>query len=101
MVGGTGRVVEFDFANVKIKEQPPVPPYPAVARAARVQGKVVVEIVINPDGVPTQATAIEGPPLLRKFAEDYAMRWRFEPALLNGAPQWAKFKLIMPFRLTN
>jgi hypothetical protein len=34
-------------------------------------------------------------------AQDYAMGWRFEPALLNGQPQWAKFKLVMPFKLTN
>ena len=74
---------------------------PVFGRPRRVQGKVVVEIVINPEGVPTQATAVEGPPLLRKFAENYAMTWRFEPALMNGQPQWAKFKLIMPFRLTN
>jgi hypothetical protein len=49
--------------------------------------------------VPTSAVAKEGPPQLRPTAEAYAMQWKFEPAMLNGAPQYARFKLTMPFRL--
>jgi len=60
---------------------------------------VVVEVNIGPDGVPTAAHAKEGPPQLRAYAEAYAMKWRFEPALLNGVPQYARFTLTMPFRL--
>lgn len=101
VVGGKGKVVDFQYQMMRVRYQPPPPPYPPVARAARVMGLVIVEVVVNPDGVPVQANAIEGPPLLRKFAEDYAMQWRFEPPLWNGQPQWAKFKLEMPFRLAD
>lgn len=59
----------------------------------------MVEIVINPEGIPIQAMAIEGPPILRKFCEGYAMGWRFEPPLMDGKTQWARFKLVMPFKL--
>jgi protein TonB len=99
VVGGTGKVIDFDFAQVKIKYQPPPPPYPPLAKIAKIQGTVVVEITIGPDGVPTQANAKEGPPQLRPAAENYAMQWRFFPAELNGVPQYARFKLTMPFRL--
>jgi protein TonB len=92
-------VIDFDFSQVKIKYQPPAPPYPALAKIAKIQGTVVVEIVIGPDGVPTDAIAKEGPPQLRDYAASWAKTWRFEPAMLNGQPQYARFRLTMPFRL--
>ena len=94
-----GKVVDFDFSQIKVKLQPPPPPYPPLAKIAKIQGTVVVEIVVGLDGVPTKATALEGPPQLRPTAENYAMQWRFEPALLNGQPQMARFRLTMPFKL--
>jgi outer membrane biosynthesis protein TonB len=60
---------------------------------------VVVEIIVGLDGVPTSAVAKSGPPQLRPSAEAYAMQWRFEPALMNGQPQLARFILTMPFSL--
>jgi len=42
---------------------------------------------------------VEGPAQLRQTAENYAMGWKFEPAMLNGVAQTARFKLTMPFRL--
>lgn len=95
----TTHVVDFDFSQMKEKYRPPAPAYPPLARIARIQGTVVVEIVVGPDGIPISAKAIEGPAQLRKTAEDYAMQWKFEPALLNGVPQTARFKLTMPFHL--
>ncbi len=97
--GGTRRVVDFDFRQIKIKHQPPPPPYPPLAKIAAIQGTVVVELVIDTDGLTEQATALDGPPQLRASAESFAMQWRFEPALLNNAPQKARFRLTMPFRL--
>ena len=99
MGAGTSKVVDFDFSQIRVKLQPPPPPYPAMAKIAKIQGTVVVEIIIGADGVPISAHSVEGPPQLRGVAENYAMQWRFEPAMLNGVPQTAKFKLTMPFRL--
>ena len=97
--GAAGRVVDFDFSQMKTKYQPPPPAYPPLAKIARIQGTVVVEITVGTDGIPTSAHALEGPPQLRPVAEAYAMGWKFEPALLNGVPQTARFKLTMPFKL--
>lgn len=95
----TTKVVDFDFSQIKVKYQPPPPPYPPLAKIAKIQGTVVVEIIVGTDGIPTKATALEGPPQLRATAEQYALAWKFEPAMMNGAPQTARFKLTMPFRL--
>jgi protein TonB len=96
---GTTHVVDFDFSQMKVKFQPPPPVYPPLAKIARIQGTVVVEIIVGTDGIPTSAHAVEGPAQLRPVSEDYAMKWKFEPALLNGQPQTARFKLTMPYRL--
>ncbi|BDU77620.1 energy transducer TonB [Mesoterricola sediminis] len=96
---GTSHVVDFDFSQMKIKYQPPPPPYPALAKIAKIQGTVVVQIVVGPDGIPVSAKAIEGPAQLRQTAENYAMSWKFEPAMLNGVAQTARFVLTMPFKL--
>ena len=94
---GKGGLV--DFSQLKVKYQPPAPPYPALAKIAKIQGTVVVEVFIGSDGIPTSAVSKEGPPQLRPSAEGYAMQWRFEPAFLNGKPVPARFRLTIPFRL--
>lgn len=92
-------VVDFDFSQIRVKRQPPAPPYPIAAKLARVQGTVVLDLIIDPQGEPILAEAREGPVPLLLTAISYALDWRFEPARLNGVPQVARFRLTMPFRL--
>lgn len=94
-----GRVVDFDFSQIRVKRQPPAPGYPTAVRLARVQGTVVLDLIIDPQGEPIRAEAREGPVPLLVTALSYALAWRFEPAKLNGVPQYARFRLTMPFRL--
>ncbi len=90
---------DLEFSQIKIKKQPPTPPYPSMARVLRIQGTVVIEITINPAGYPVRVEAKQGPGALLMSAVGYALMWEFEPARLNGAPQWARFRLTMPYRL--
>ena len=99
VVGGTGKVLEVDFSQVTTRYQPPTMAYPPLAKMAKIQGTVVVEITIKPDGIPSQALAKEGPTQLRKAAEDYAMQWKFEPQKENGVAQYSRFRLNIVFRL--
>ena len=88
-----------DFSSVKVQFQPPPPPYPPLARVAHIQGTVVVQVTLDPEGVPVSASAIDGPPELRRAAEDYAMSWRFAPVIREGQPLAVQFKISMPFRI--
>jgi TonB family protein len=97
-VSGSGPV-EVPFEFVKVVHQPPAPAYPALARLARIQGTVVVELVVGGDGIPTQARALEGPAQLRATAEEYALAWKFSPRVKDGQPVPYRFKLTMPFLL--
>ncbi|GLH69216.1 hypothetical protein GETHPA_07490 [Geothrix rubra] len=94
-----GPVQDFDFRQIRVAHQPEPPAYPAEAKARRIQGTVVVSLVVGTDGVPESAEALEGPDELRPTAVAYAKGWRFEPAQVDGKPVKARFKLTMPFRL--
>jgi protein TonB len=66
--------------------QKPAPPYPDIARVARQQGRVLVQIVVDEDGKVISAKASSGPPLLLYAAEKAAYQARFSPTLLSGLP---------------
>ncbi len=62
------------------------PVYPAIAQSARVQGVVIVEATIAPDGTIQDAKVLRSIPLLDQAAVDAVRLWRFTPTLLNGVP---------------
>jgi periplasmic protein TonB len=66
----------------------PKPPYPRLARTARVEGRVLVEAVITREGTidPARLRVIEGNPLLVPDTVEAVKQWRYRPTLLNGKP---------------
>ena len=64
----------------------PLPEYPAIAKAARVQGEVRVLLVVDEEGKVIAAQALSGHPLLQSAAVKAARQVIFRPALLNDRP---------------
>lgn len=64
----------------------PKPAYPAMARAARASGTVVVQIIIDEEGNVISAKAVSGHPLLQAAAVDAAREAKFTPTKLYGQP---------------
>ena len=62
------------------------PVYPPLARAARVSGAVVVEVVVDQTGAVTSARALSGHALLREAATAAALQWKWNPTYLTGVP---------------
>jgi len=62
------------------------PDYPAIAQSARVQGVVILEVTIGPDGKVQDAEVKRSIPLLDAAALDAVKQWEFVPTLLNGVP---------------
>jgi protein TonB len=68
----------------KTKDVRPV--YPPIAQSARVQGVVIIEATIGPDGAVKDAKVLRSIPLLDAAALDAVRQWVFTPTLLNGVP---------------
>jgi protein TonB len=62
------------------------PIYPEIARTARVQGGVVLECTLTPEGSVSNLRVLRGHPLLDAAALYAVQQWRFTPTLLNGVP---------------
>jgi len=60
------------------------PAYPPLAIAARVQGRVVLDCVIDEGGRIASVTVLSGNPLLDEAAAAAVRQWRYTPTLLNG-----------------
>lgn len=75
-----------------------LPVFPAAARTANVDGRVVVEITIDIRGDVIAARAISGPSLLRTAAEEAARKWKFRPATRNGAPMQTSQTIVFNFQ---
>jgi TonB family protein len=64
----------------------PMPAYPPIAKAARAEGTVVVQIIVDESGRVMSASAVSGHPLLQQAAVAAARQATFSPTLLSGRP---------------
>ena len=87
---------------IKLKLREYVPPdYPAVARRANVQGRVVIEARIVESGRVENPHVLSGHHLLRDATLAAVKRWRYEPACLNGAPVAVDYSIVISFSLAD
>jgi TonB family protein len=75
-----------------------LPVYPPLARQARTEGDVVLDIVIDKSGKVSALSVISGPPTLRQAALDAVRHWRYEPTVLNGQPISVQTEVTIRFR---
>jgi len=68
----------------KLKNIGPV--YPDIAKQARVQGIVILEATISPQGKVSDVKVLRGNPLLDPAAIEAVRQWVYTPTLLNGVP---------------
>lgn len=79
-----------------------VPPaYPAIARASRASGQVVVLVLIDKEGRVTAAQVVDGHPLLRAAAINAARASRFTPTQLDGKPVNVMGQIVYNFVAVN
>jgi TonB family protein len=80
-----GRIVSGGVLNGRVVKKPR-PEYPHNAKAARAQGVVVVQIVVDESGNVASANAVSGHPQLQGASVDAAKRAKFSPTTLCGQP---------------
>jgi protein TonB len=73
--------------------------YPVEARAARVQGIVMVEVLIDEMGQVMKADVVSGDRRLAKSVLASVKLWRFEPELENGRPVVSRLAIPINFKI--
>ncbi len=76
-----------------------VPVYPAIGRAIRLGGTVVLEATISRTGTIENLRVVSGPPLLGQAALDAVKQWRYRPYLLDGEPVEVETTVNVEFRI--
>jgi len=63
-----------------------VPDYPNIAKQAKIQGTVILEVLIAKDGSVSATKVLKPMPLLDQAAVDAVKQWKYAPSFLDGEP---------------
>ena len=77
------------------------PVYPPEAKAAGIQGSVVLHAIISKEGTIDELTVVSGPEELTGSAVDAVRQWTYKPYLLNGEPTAVETTITVNFQLAN
>src|SRR5215813_69624 len=77
------------------------PPYPPLARQARIQGQVVLQADISKDGTIQNLRLVSGHPMLAPAAIEAVKQWRYKPYYLNGEPVEVETQVTVIFSLSG
>ena len=75
------------------------PTYPEDAKAAHIEGVVILAIVIGEGGSVIDTTVLRSIPELDRAAIDAVSQWEFEPTLLNGEAVEIEMTITINFTL--
>jgi protein TonB len=75
------------------------PEYPAAAKAAGIEGVVIVKYIIAEDGSVREAKVLKGPPELADTCLAAVRTWRFQPIVVDGAAVQVVRIARFPFRI--
>jgi protein TonB len=98
VIGGTGSIVlDYDQAPRPIRM--PKPQYPQDAFVKKVEGTVIVEIVIDITGRVVFAKVVQSIPQLDAAAVQCVYQWVFQPAVKHGRPVATRATAPVTFRI--
>lgn len=97
--GSTQHVAANVIAGQRVNFVAPL--YPPEAKAAGVEGKVVLSATIGKDGQIASLQVVSGPPELTKAAWAAVKQWTYKPYLLNGQPVEVQTNFTVNFSLNS
>jgi TonB family protein len=75
----------------------PDPVYPPIAKAAHVQGPVVLDAVISKEGTVKDLSVVSGPQMLQLSAINAVEQWKYKPYVVDGSPVEVKTSITVNF----
>jgi len=77
------------------------PVYPPLARQARIQGTVVLSIVISKDGEVHDTKVVSGHPMLAPAAIEAVKQWRYRPYISDDKPVEVETIVRVSFKMAD
>lgn len=77
------------------------PSYPPDAKTARIQGSVILAVIIGKDGSVQGERLVSGHPSLAPAAMDAVKQWKYRPYVLNGTPVEVDTQITVNFTLSQ
>lgn len=77
------------------------PIYPPIAKAAGIEGTVILRAVISRSGDVENLETISGHPVLVRAAKQAVEQWKFRPYFLNGTAVEVQTQITVNFRLNH
>lgn len=75
------------------------PQYPELARQERIQGPVLLKVMVGKDGGVQQVQVLRGDPKLAAAASSAVVQWQFKPFLRAGRPVEFETQITVDFKL--
>jgi TonB family protein len=76
-----------------------LPTYPPAARQLGLEGKIVIDAIVDAAGNVTNMKVVSGPPLLRRSALDAVGQWKYQPSYLDDKPVAVQMFITVEFHL--
>jgi TonB family protein len=92
-----GFIMESEGVRHELSHNDPV--YPPIARAAHVQGDVLLHVDVDENGTVTKVEAIGGPPMLKGAAIEAVRHWTYQPFVVDGKATAVHVVVSVPFSL--
>jgi TonB family protein len=77
------------------------PQYPATAITERIQGDVLLKVVVSRNGEVIEVTPLSGEPILIAASVDAVKQWSYRPYYLTGQPVEFEFQTTMKFAIVE
>lgn len=74
------------LGSTKLKSRALNRPNPSLPSSVRVEGNIIADVLIGPDGRVRCVRVRKGHPILRRAVEEAAKQWTFKPILINSQP---------------
>lgn len=91
--------VRMALAKAPARPQTVEPVYPSLSRQMKVQGSVLLQAFIGPDGVIQDLRVLSGPAILASAAREAARQWQFKPYMQNGQAVETQAKITVNFTI--
>jgi TonB family protein len=86
-------------AAAAILSRPVEPNYPLLAKQMKIQGAVVLKVLIGRDGNIQHLNVLSGPEILSAAAREAVKQWRFRPHLQSGAAVETEARITVNFTI--